>query len=89
MAIVDASGQRVKLACLNWYGFHLVDHVINGLDRQPADDIIRSVVDMGFNCIRLVYSMDTLYLNPVIDPNRLTANPELQGMTSMEVHTLY
>ena len=27
------SGQRVKLACINWMGFHLEDLVINGLDR--------------------------------------------------------
>ena len=31
---VQYSGQRVKLACVNWYGFHLNDLVINGLDRD-------------------------------------------------------
>ena len=32
--LVHYSGQRVKLACVNWYGFHLEDLVINGLDRD-------------------------------------------------------
>ena len=25
MAVVDATGERVKLACVNWYGAHLKD----------------------------------------------------------------
>ena len=32
--LLQCSGQRVKLACVNWYGFHFEDMVINGLDRD-------------------------------------------------------
>jgi hypothetical protein len=31
---ISFSGERIKLACVNWYGFHLEDMVINGLDRE-------------------------------------------------------
>ena len=42
------SGERIKLACVNWYGFHLEDLVVNGLDRDaihyffPQDDFSNS-----------------------------------------------
>jgi len=60
-------------------------HVVNGLDKQPIASIADTIKSLGFNCIRLPFSLEQYYDNPVIDENRLTANPELQGMTSMEV----
>jgi hypothetical protein len=59
------SGLRVKLACVNWYGFQLEGLVLNGLDRQPLEKIAQKVADLGFNCVRLVYSLDVIYKNPV------------------------
>ena len=59
------SGDRVKLACVNWYGFQLEDLVINGLDRQPLDKIAGRIAELGFNCVRLVYALDVFYENPV------------------------
>ena len=59
------SGSRVKLACVNWYGFQLEDLVINGLDRQPLHKIAGRIAELGFNCVRLVYALDVFYENPV------------------------
>ena len=59
------SGARVKLACVNWYGFQLEDLVLNGLDRQPLEKITSRIVELGFNCVRLVYALDVFYKNPV------------------------
>ena len=59
--------------------------VINGLDRQPLPTIVSSIVDMGFNCIRLVYALDTFYENPVIKAERLSENPDLVGLRAMEI----
>ena len=39
--------------------------VINGLDRQPLEKIVGRIVELGFNCVRLVYSLDVFYKNPV------------------------
>ena len=59
------SGARVKLACVNWYGFQLENLVLNGLDRQPLEKITSRIVELGFNCVRLVYALDVFYKNPV------------------------
>jgi len=85
MVTADANGNRVKMACVNWYGAHMEDMVVNGLDRQSVDFISAKIVELGFNCIRLPFALDTFYLNPVVRAERLSANTEFVGMTAMEV----
>ena len=65
--IVDSSGARVKLACVNWYGAHMEGYVVNGLDRQTIASIAQTIKDMGFNCIRLPFSLEQYYENPYVD----------------------
>ena len=60
-----SSGDRVKLACVNWSGGQLKAYVVNGLDVQPLKSIAQTIADLGFNCVRLVNSLDLIYLNPV------------------------
>ena len=59
------SGSRVKLACVNWSGAQLEGYVVNGLDKQPLKFIVDKIAALGFNCIRLVNSLDVIYKNPV------------------------
>lgn len=73
--IVDAAGAEVRLACVNWYGAHLERYVVDGLDTQPLDNITRKIASLGFNCVRLVYSLDMVHLNPVVNASALVANP--------------
>lgn len=54
--IVDESGRRVKLACVNWVT-HLEVVVAEGLSKQPVDMISKKIVDMGFNCVRLTWPL--------------------------------
>ena len=49
------------------------------------DAISAKIADMGFNCVRLNYALDTVYENPVVKPERVSENPELIGSTVMEV----
>lgn len=83
-----SSGQRVKLACVNWSGAHLTAYVVNGLDKQPLAFIAEKIASLGFNCVRLTYSLDVIYQNPVIAEDRLSENPELFGKTAMEIFDL-
>ncbi|KAJ4756371.1 Cellulase (glycosyl hydrolase family 5) protein [Rhynchospora pubera] len=53
--IIDESGKRVKLACVNWPS-HLQPMVAEGLHKQPVDVISKSIVSRGFNCVRLTYA---------------------------------
>ncbi|GMQ06560.1 hypothetical protein CsSME_00051098 [Camellia sinensis var. sinensis] len=54
--IVDETGQRVKLACVNWAA-HLDAVVAEGLSKQPIDSISKKIVSMGFNCVRLTWPL--------------------------------
>jgi len=86
MVIVDSSGKRVKLACVNWSGGQLEGYVVNGLDKQPLPFIAEKIASLGFNCIRLVNSLDVIYKNPIVEAERLSANPDLVGKSALEIH---
>lgn len=84
--IVDSNGQRVKLACVNWYGAHMRQWTVNGLDAQPLDTIAASIRRMGFNCVRLPFSLELIYSNPIVsNTSTLAANPNLIGQTGMQI----
>lgn len=86
--VVDARGDAVMLACVNWYGAHLEQMVSNGLNVRPLAEVARSITELGFNCVRLPYSLDLVLGNQshVPDPDvSLAANPELKEKTPLEV----
>ena len=60
-------------------------YVVNGLDEQDIDSVSQMIARQGFNCVRLVFSLEQYYRNPVIAADALTANPALVGLTSMEI----
>ena len=67
MVIVDSQGARVKMVCVNWYGAHMEGHVVNGLDRQSVSSIANTIREIGFNCVRLPFSLEQYYQNPYVD----------------------
>ena len=75
----------VRLACVNWYGAHLKRSVVNGLDLVDINELAQDIADKGFNCVRLVYSLEQYFDNPVVDAEYLAANPDLVGKKSMEI----
>ncbi|KAJ1696638.1 hypothetical protein LUZ63_005150 [Rhynchospora breviuscula] len=54
--IVDSTGQRVKLACVNWAA-HLEPVAAEGLSKQPVDYVAKMVADLGFNCVRFTWAV--------------------------------
>lgn len=52
----DSTGDRVKLACVNWVS-HLEVLVAEGLSKQPVDVISKKIVSMGYNCVRLTWPL--------------------------------
>eukprot|EP00929_Paragymnodinium_shiwhaense_P112290 TRINITY_DN8054_c0_g1_i3.p1 TRINITY_DN8054_c0_g1~~TRINITY_DN8054_c0_g1_i3.p1 ORF type:complete len:619 (+),score=62.01 TRINITY_DN8054_c0_g1_i3:67-1923(+) len=85
------NGVPVVLNCVNWYGMHLEQLVANGLNKRELSDIVRRIVEMRFNCVRLPYSLD-LFLGQGRDPwppeaaeKSLAANPALQSLTPLEI----
>ncbi|KAH8696748.1 glycoside hydrolase superfamily [Talaromyces proteolyticus] len=75
--IVDARGQRVKLASINWYGASDVGYIPAGLDAQHRDDIAKLIRSLGFNSVRLPYADEIVRDNPWIPAEKLSANRDL------------
>src|SRR5271156_1094047 len=85
--IVDATGHRFKLLSVNWYGGSDELFVPGGLDVRPREDIARLIRSLGFNSVRLPYSDEMVITNPIVAPVLLEANPDLVGMSALEVFT--
>jgi endoglucanase len=79
--IVDANGQRVKLAGVNWPGAHEDDMVPSGLDYRDRNEIARQIAEWGFNSVRLTFAVRTLTVASQANPKLLAANPDLAGHT--------
>jgi endoglucanase len=84
--VVDATGRRVHLAGVNWYGAHEDDGVAPGLDRVHRTELAATIARLGFNSVRLPFSLwMTRQTAPVPDPY-LAANPDLSGSSPLQVY---
>lgn len=82
---VDASGQRVRLQCVNWYGAHLEHMVQGGLDRLALENISTAISSAGFNCVRLSFNLEMVFNSTavVFQPQvTLAANPDLTNLSA-------
>jgi endoglucanase len=83
--IVDAGGNPVRLAAVNWYGAESADFVPMGLNRQPVGAIADEIADMGFNAVRLPWSNELVECNPRVSPRLVSANPQFDKQPAMKV----
>ena len=84
--IVDAHGERVRLAGVNWYGASEDVGVPVGLDCTDLSALAELISAQGFNCVRFPFSLwMTEQTTPVAD-EYLLRNPGLQGSTPLEVY---
>eukprot|EP00927_Polykrikos_kofoidii_P062066 TRINITY_DN56892_c0_g1_i1.p1 TRINITY_DN56892_c0_g1~~TRINITY_DN56892_c0_g1_i1.p1 ORF type:complete len:495 (+),score=41.05 TRINITY_DN56892_c0_g1_i1:44-1528(+) len=87
--VAATSGQRVRLFCVSWYGAHMEEMVVNGLNSQPAEAIANLIVRFGFNCVRLSFSVEMVLSNRtrVPDPDKsLWANPALKDLSPLALY---
>ncbi|KAF8303374.1 glycoside hydrolase [Clavulina sp. PMI_390] len=70
--IVDSTGARFKLRCVNWAG-HMEANVPEGLQHKPVAYIASWIAKAGFNCVRLTYSID-MALSPTMSVQTSFAN---------------
>ncbi|KAJ9470659.1 Endoglucanase [Diplonema papillatum] len=75
--IVDANGDTVKLSCVTWPGAEGAEFTPEGLNSNSIDNIVAMVVDWGFNCVRLPFSLQSVETNPPIAD--LLFEPGLKG----------
>lgn len=82
--IVDAAGDPVRLAYLNWYGAESPDFVVGGLHYQSYRAILQRTLDDGYNGIRLPFSQQLVDTNPVVT-DHLQTNPDLVGLHALDI----
>jgi len=83
--IVDANGERLKLAGVNWYGAESETLVPDGLSLNHRREIAKLVRTLGFNSVRIPWCNELVATNPVVDATRVSKNPDLVGKTALEV----
>jgi aryl-phospho-beta-D-glucosidase BglC (GH1 family) len=84
--IVDANGKRVRLAGVNWYGASEDFGVPAGLDCTDLNALAKLIAAQGFNCVRFPFSLWMTEQTTPVPDEYLLQNPELQGMTPIEVY---
>ncbi|MFQ3560796.1 cellulase family glycosylhydrolase [Streptomyces gramineus] len=85
--ILDAAGQPVRIAGINWFGFETANYVVHGLWSRDYKSMIDQMRSLGYNTIRLPYSDDIFKSTAV--PNGIDfssgKNADLQGLSSLQV----
>ncbi len=86
--ILDANGNSVRIAGINWYGFETTDYIAHGLWAQDYKTILNTIKSLGYNVVRIPYSNEMVEKNPV--PTNFTqsvngqaANTALVGQTAL------
>ncbi|MEV6177998.1 cellulase family glycosylhydrolase [Streptomyces sp. NPDC052016] len=85
--ILDAAGQPVRIAGINWFGFETANHVVHGLWARDYKSMIDQMRSLGYNTIRLPFSDDILKSGTMPDSISFAdgKNADLQGLTSLQV----
>jgi endoglucanase len=86
--ILDSSGDVVRLAGINWYGFETSDYIAHGLWAQDYKTILNNIKSLGYNVVRIPFSNQMVESNPVpsnftTSVNGQAANSALVGQTAM------
>ncbi len=84
--IVDATGRSVLLRGVNWSGIESDVHAPHGLWKRDYKEMLAQIKSLGYNVIRLPYSVQSLRASNVsgIDYS-IGSNQEFQGKSPLEV----
>lgn len=83
--IVDDAGAPVKIAGVNWFGFEGTNMSPNGLWTRGYQEMMDQMLAEGFNTIRLPFSSDMLHATTPALGIDAAKNPDLVGLTPIEV----
>jgi len=87
--IVDAKGKRVLLKGVNWFGIETNTHAPHGLWRRDYKEMLAQIKQLGYNFIRLPYSVQALRSSDVTGIDfSIGSNKELEAKTPLEVMDL-
>lgn len=83
--IIDSAGNAVRFTGVNWFGFETSNQMPHGLWSVSYQSLLDKTKSLGGTLIRLPYSDDIF--KPGASPSGLnaSANPDLVGLTSLQV----
>jgi endoglucanase len=83
--IVDALGQTVRIAGVNWFGLETSNFAPHGLWARGYREMMDQMKLLGFNTIRLPYSDQLLESDSRANGIDFLKNPDLQGLSGLDV----
>jgi len=82
---VDAQSNAVRLKSVNWFGAEGTNHVPHGLWARNYKAMIDQIKSVGFNCIRLAFSGDTVAAGQTPSGIDFLLNPDLENLSVLEI----
>ena len=64
------------------------DYVVGGIHVATIGEIADQIKIAGFNCVRLQWSLEMYWNNPVVGEDAIVAMPQLKGKSALEVYDL-
>ena len=83
--IVDESGQSVRLAGVNWFGFETTNFAPHGLWSRGYVEMMDQMKAEGFNTIRMPFSDELFDSGSTPNGIDFSKNPDLQGLSGLEI----
>ncbi len=83
--IVDESGQSVRLAGVNWFGFETTNFAPHGLWSRGYVEMMDQMKAEGFNTIRMPFSDELFDAGSTPNGIDFSKNPDLQGLSGLEI----
>ena len=75
----------MEIAGVNWFGLESTNMSPDGLWARNYKDMMNQMVQLGFNTIRLPFSSEMLHSTAVASGINYSLNPDLQGLTGLQV----
>jgi endoglucanase len=88
--ILDADGNPVRIAGINWYGFETPDEIAHGLWVQDYHTIVDDIKALGYNTIRIPFS-NQMVEDPIVPDNFSyynntgPINTDLKGLNALQI----
>ncbi|MHB1159885.1 MAG: cellulase family glycosylhydrolase [Chloroflexota bacterium] len=83
--IYDSNGREVRITGLNWFGMETGTYVPHGLWSRNWKGILDQIAQLGYNAIRIPLSNEALAPGRMPQGVSYQVNPDLDGLTSLEV----
>ncbi len=83
--IVDANGQFVRVAGVNWFGMETSNFAPHGLWARGYQSMMDQMKQLGFNTIRLPYSNQLFDSASTPNGINFALNPDLQGLNGLQI----